>query len=73
MHALRSSTFDAGQVTDLSAHAEALLMAAQAEGEAMVILRFDGQRLYVHCQRSADVEPLCRYVLDRPDEARTLQ
>ena len=60
-------------MTDLSAHAEALLLAAQADGEAMVILRFDGQTLYVHCQRAADVEPLCRHVLDRPDEARTLQ
>ena len=60
-------------MTDLSAHAEALLLAAQADGEAMVILRFDGQTLYVHCQRADDVDPLCRYVLERRDEVRTLQ
>lgn len=55
---------------DLTTQGEALLRAAQDEGEVMAILRFDGQTITVQCQRQDDVIPLCEYVTKgvKPDE-----
>ncbi|GAA5075523.1 hypothetical protein [Lysobacter panacisoli] len=59
---------------DLYDQAIDLLKQCRDHKQLCVILRWDGDTLFVHCQNSEDVLPMCRKVVDAHDtpEGRTV-
>lgn len=52
---------------DLYDQAIDLLVKCRDRKQLCVILRWDGEALYVHCQNSEDVLPMCRKVVEAHD------